>query len=127
MSRNRDPRTKEELLDRMLSFDFNGDIRHLGREPASVVRLGANRLKLAFPDSGRAFELSVHIPREREERSFGPHRSNEPPFPEAETAATLREREREKQREAKEWEREEARHAKSERGKAGSRSRQASR
>lgn len=62
--RKRDPRTKEELLDRMLSFDFDGDIRHLGVEAASVVRSGPNRLLLTFPDSGTTFELTVHRPRE---------------------------------------------------------------
>lgn len=80
--RKRDPRTKEELLDRMLSFDFDGDIRHLGVETASVVRSGPNRLLLTFPDSGVTFELTVHRPREfsqhvakaapRESRSFSP-------------------------------------------------------
>lgn len=82
--RKRDPRTKEELLDRMLSFDFDGDIRHLGVETASVVRSGPNRLLLSFPDSGVTFELTVHRPREfsqhvakssgrdRESRSFSP-------------------------------------------------------
>lgn len=80
--RKRDPRTKEELLDRMLSFDFDGDIRHLGVETASVVRSGPNRLLLTFPDSGVTFELTVHRPREfsqhvaksagRENRSFSP-------------------------------------------------------
>lgn len=64
MARKRDPRTKEELLDRMLSYDFDGDIRHLGVEPASIVRVGPNTLRLSFPDSGTVFELSVHRPRE---------------------------------------------------------------
>lgn len=62
--RKRDPRTKEELLDRMLSFDFDGDIRHLGVEPASVVRSGPNKLLLSFPNSGTTYELEVHRPRE---------------------------------------------------------------
>lgn len=68
--RKRDPRSKEELLDRMLSYDFDGDIRHLGAQPASIVRQGPNRLLLAFPDSGKTFELEVHIPRDAERRSF---------------------------------------------------------
>jgi hypothetical protein len=60
----RDPRTKEELLNRMLSFDFDGDIRHLGEEPATVQRQGPNSLLLKFPATNTVFELSVHRPRE---------------------------------------------------------------
>lgn len=74
--RKKDPKTKEQLLDRMLSFDFNGDIRHLGEETASIVRTGANKLELTFPASGVTFELEVHRPREfaraAEGRSFAP-------------------------------------------------------
>lgn len=84
--RKNDPRTKEELLDRMLSFDFDGDIRHLGAKQASIVRQGPNRLLLSFPNSGRVFELSVHIPREREQwgrrseelRNFSDEQNDEP-------------------------------------------------
>lgn len=61
----RDPATKEELLDRMLRFDFQGDVRQLGAEPASITRLGPNRLQLSFPRSGKVYELEVHRPRER--------------------------------------------------------------
>jgi hypothetical protein len=72
----RDPRTKEEFLDRILRFDFDGDVRNIGAEPATIVRTGANSLLLTFPDSGVTFELSVHRPREfshaAESRSFSP-------------------------------------------------------
>lgn len=74
----RDPKTKEQLLDRMLSYDFNGDIRQLGAEPARIERIGANALRLTFPDTDTVFDLTVHRPREfakverkAEERSFG--------------------------------------------------------
>lgn len=63
-ARTRDPRTKEEFLDRMLSFDFDGDIRHLGVEAATIQRLGPNALRLKFPDSDQVFDLTVHKPRE---------------------------------------------------------------
>lgn len=63
-ARTRDPRTKEEFLDRMLSFDFDGDIRHLGVEPATIQRMGPNALRLKFPDSDQVFDLTVHKPRE---------------------------------------------------------------
>lgn len=94
--RNKDPKTKEQLLDRMLSFDFDGDIRHLGAETATIVRTGANRLELTFPASGVTFELEVHRPREfaraAEGRSFtrrdegsteGLRQTHEPPAEEA--------------------------------------------
>lgn len=78
----RDPKTKEQLLDRMLSYDFDGDIRHLGEDTATIVRTGANTLLLSFPASGITFELEVHRPREfskavvrqlgGEQRSFAP-------------------------------------------------------
>lgn len=74
----RDPKTKEQLLDRMLSYDFNGDIRRLGAEPARIERIGANALRLTFPDTDTVFDLTVHRPREfakverkAEGRSFG--------------------------------------------------------
>lgn len=80
--RKKDPKTKEQLLDRMLSFDFDGDIRHLGEENATLVRTGANSLLLTFPASGVTFELSVHRPREfaraAEGRSFARDRDEEP-------------------------------------------------
>lgn len=72
----RDPRTKEEFLDRILRFDFDGDVRNIGAEPATIVRTGANSLLLTFPATGTTFELSIHRPREfskaAESRSFQP-------------------------------------------------------
>jgi hypothetical protein len=76
-SRSRDPRTKEELLDRMLSFDFDGDIRHLGVEQASLVRIAGNKLVLRFPHSGKEYELAVHIRREGSAADAA-HRPGEP-------------------------------------------------
>lgn len=60
----RDPKTKEDILNRMLSYDFDGDIRHLGEEPAQITRTGPHTLRLTFPASGRVFDVSVHRPRE---------------------------------------------------------------
>lgn len=104
MARNRDPRTKEELFDRMLSFDFDGDIRNLGEEQARLRRLAPNRLELFFPASGRVYELAVKIPRDQpyahrgaEARSFA-GRSNEPELPEVEMDATLKEQDRQRER-----------------------------
>lgn len=105
-SRNRDPRTKEELLDRMLSFDFDGDIRNLGVEPAMLVRTKANALNLVFPSTGTIFELVIRRPRKlekevasavsvaaREYRSFQA-RTEGPPAPPAEPEEWERERPR---------------------------------
>lgn len=76
MAHRRDPRTKEELLNRMLSYDFDGDIRNLGEETARLVRVAPNRLELQFPATGRCYELAVKLPRgsqprQAEGRSFG--------------------------------------------------------
>lgn len=65
----RDPRTKEDFLDRMLRYDFDGDIRNLGGTTASIVRIGANALRLTFPDSGVVFDLTVHRPREENKQA----------------------------------------------------------
>lgn len=64
MRKQRDPRTKEDFLDRLLRYDFDGDIRNIGAEPARVERTAANTLRLTFPDTGTTYEISVHRPRE---------------------------------------------------------------
>jgi hypothetical protein len=61
--RRKDPRTKEELLDRMMSFDFSGDIRDVGVKRATIQRLAPNRISITFPDSGITYELVVRRPR----------------------------------------------------------------
>lgn len=58
----RAPRTKEELINKMLSFDFDGDIRHLG-ENVTLQRVAPHVVRLMFPDTGRVFDLTAHIPR----------------------------------------------------------------
>lgn len=72
MARTRDPRTKEELLDRMLSYDFDGDIRHLGAEEATIQRAAPNAVWLRFPDSGRSYLLSVRLPRGQRKPRLAP-------------------------------------------------------
>lgn len=59
----KDPETKEELLNRLLMADFDGDIRNLGGEAARVKRVAPHMLRLEFPDSGAIFDLTVHRPR----------------------------------------------------------------
>lgn len=59
----RDPRTKEEFLDRLLAHDFSGDVRMVGAAPAQIVRTKANTINLVFPDTGTIFELVVRRPR----------------------------------------------------------------
>ena len=63
----RSPRTKEELVNKILSYDFNGDIRTLG-EGVSLVRTKPHIVSLRFPDIDRAYELVVRIPREEKKR-----------------------------------------------------------
>lgn len=63
---NKAPRTKEELMNKMLSYDFDGDIRKLGPN-ARLERVNANALALTFPDIGRTYVLSVHIPKDMNE------------------------------------------------------------
>lgn len=72
----RDPRTKEAVLDRMLSYDFTGDIRDIGAETARLTRTGANRMLMTFPATGITYELVIRRPRAEnrpsETRSFAP-------------------------------------------------------
>lgn len=78
MRSNRDPRSKEDLLDRLMMADFDGDVRALGRERAKIERVDPYTVRLTFPFSGAVFDLEVHRPREanqaarKESRSFDP-------------------------------------------------------
>lgn len=58
------PASKRELLNRLTSIDFDGDLRHLGKG-AQVSRVKPNMLELRFAETDQTFLLSVHIPRER--------------------------------------------------------------
>lgn len=58
-----DPKTKEALLDRLLSFDFDGDFSGLGEIDAQVIRAAHNRILMVFPASGQTYELVVRKPR----------------------------------------------------------------
>lgn len=63
----RDPRTKEEFLNRLLSYDFSGDIRDLAIDRNLIIkRAGANVLDLHFPASDQHFQLVVRKPRTEE-------------------------------------------------------------
>lgn len=57
----RDPRSKEELLNKMLSFDFHG-IPDLG--DVQINRTSPQTVELTFPKLGRTYELTVRIPRD---------------------------------------------------------------
>jgi hypothetical protein len=58
----KDPKRKEDLLDRMTRMDFNGDLRTLGND-VQLSRLKAHVLQLFFPQTGKRFNLTVHKPR----------------------------------------------------------------
>lgn len=59
----RDPRTKEEILDRMTRIDFSGDLRTLGAQGVLLERIKPHVLRMVFPETGQKYELTVHKPR----------------------------------------------------------------
>lgn len=63
---NREPRTKQELLSRLLSMDFSGDLRTLSPSGAQLKRVAPNRLEVVLPTSGKKFELVVRRPKSEE-------------------------------------------------------------
>lgn len=58
-----DPRTKEQLLNRLLSYDFDGDLANIGESRAAITRTAANRVDIRFPTTGQHFALIVRKPR----------------------------------------------------------------
>lgn len=58
-----DPRTKEQLLNRLLSYDFDGDLANIGETRAAITRTAANRVDIRFPATGQHFALIVRKPR----------------------------------------------------------------
>lgn len=60
----RDPKSKPDVIDRILSREFDGDLRRLGENnSAQVERIKKHVIKLAFPSTGTVFHLTVHKPR----------------------------------------------------------------
>lgn len=60
----KDPVRKQDLLDKMMSHDFTGDIRDLAyNRDLRMERVKPNVIKLTFGTSGRSFELNVRKPR----------------------------------------------------------------
>lgn len=65
---SKEPKTKEQFLNRMLSIDFTGDIRDLAADRnITLKRTSANKLALTFQSSGQTFELVVRKPRSPEQ------------------------------------------------------------
>lgn len=58
----REPKTKSDVLDRMLSIDFDGDLRRLG-EGVRLQRVAPNKVSMIFPETGIHFLLVVQRPR----------------------------------------------------------------
>lgn len=60
----RDPKTKEDLLDRMMRRDFSGDLADLaeGRN-LQMERIRPHVIRLKFGATGKTFDLTVHKPR----------------------------------------------------------------
>ena len=63
----KDPTTKYDLIDKMMSRDFDGDIASLAVDrKLRYERTRPNVLKLEFGHSGRTFEIVVRKPRTEE-------------------------------------------------------------
>lgn len=60
---HRDPKTKEQFIDRLLSRDFDGDLSALGESKAVLTRLAPHRLGVIFPSTGQYYEVLVRKPR----------------------------------------------------------------
>lgn len=63
---NREPRTKQELLSRILSMDFSGDLRTLSPSGAQLKRTAPNKLEVVLPTSGKRFEIVIRRPKSEE-------------------------------------------------------------
>ena len=63
------PRSKEELLNKALSYDTGINLHALG-DNISVVRTAPHIVRLTFPDTGKVFDLTVHMPR-AEQKALG--------------------------------------------------------
>lgn len=80
----RKPKSKREFVDRMLSYDFTGDIRDLFDHQCTLKRGGSNKIILRDAETGRDWILTVSLPRteemkrdanaKREERGTAPAR-----------------------------------------------------
>lgn len=58
-----DPRTKEDFVNRLLSFDFNGDFTDLGEDTAIVTRKASYAFTVKFPHTNQKYEVVVRKPR----------------------------------------------------------------
>lgn len=64
----RAPRSKTEFMNRVLSYDFTGDLRDLFPGGVNLTRVASNSLMLTAKDNPETrFLLSVHIPRTEEQ------------------------------------------------------------
>ena len=67
-----DPRTKEQFVDRMLSYDFDGDFTDLGATRAKLRRISAHKFHVDFPATGQRYEIVVRKPRRKVTRKPTP-------------------------------------------------------
>lgn len=59
-----DPKTKEDLLDRMMRRDFTGDLADLAEDRnLRMERVRPHIIRLHFGASGKTYDLTVHKPR----------------------------------------------------------------
>lgn len=66
---NTDPRTKEQFLNRILSYDFDGDLAHIGESKAVIERITSNRVCVRLPATGQHYEIVIRKPRAKPIRS----------------------------------------------------------
>lgn len=63
----KDPTTKQNFLDRMMSRDFSGDLADLAvNRDLRYERVKPNVISLRFGDSGQTFEMVIRKPRSPE-------------------------------------------------------------
>lgn len=59
-----DPKTKAQLLDRLLALDAEGHLRNLAEDQQlKIERDGDHAILLKFPTSGKTFRLSIEVPK----------------------------------------------------------------
>lgn len=62
----REPKTKADFISRMMSFDFNGDIRSLFPAGCVLTRTGTNSIAITSLSTSKKWVLKVSLPRKEE-------------------------------------------------------------
>lgn len=62
----REPKTKADFISRMMSFDFNGDIRSLFPAGCVLTRTGTNSIAITSLSTSKKWVLKVSLPRKED-------------------------------------------------------------